>query len=79
MCTETGFHADQARRHIGQPCLDLTSRPFLTQHQGAVPIQADDVERVLADIDADDGDRAESLGHDVLLIWLPLASLSLAG
>jgi hypothetical protein len=44
-----------------------------------VLIQADDMERVLADIDADDGDSAENLGHDGLLVWLPLASLSLAG
>jgi hypothetical protein len=34
---------------------------------------------VLAEINADDDDRAENLGHGVLLVWLPLASLSLAG
>jgi hypothetical protein len=56
-------------RHIGQPCFDLTPRPLLTQHQNAVPIQADDVERVLAEINADDGDRAENLGYGVLLVW----------
>jgi hypothetical protein len=44
-----------------------------------VSIQADDVKRVFADINADDGDRAEKLGRGVLLVWLPLASLSLAG
>jgi len=43
----------------------LTSRPLLTQHQGAVPIQTDDMERVLANINADDGDLAQNLGHGV--------------
>ena len=51
----------------------LTSRPLLTQHQRAVLIQADNVERVLADINANDGDGAENLRH-VLLVWLSLAS-----
>jgi hypothetical protein len=37
------------------------------------------VKRIFANINADDGDRAEKLGHGVLLGWLPLASLSLAG
>jgi len=34
----------------------------------AVPIQADDVERVLADINADDGNCADNLGHGALLV-----------
>ncbi|MGO4514085.1 hypothetical protein AB4Z51_44770, partial [Bradyrhizobium sp. 2TAF36] len=38
------------------------------------------MERVFADIDADHGDRGiECLGHGVLLVLAPLASLSLAG
>ena len=32
-------YADQAWRHIGQPCFDLTTRPLLTQHNGAAIIQ----------------------------------------
>ncbi|QHP68120.1 hypothetical protein EI171_13165 [Bradyrhizobium sp. LCT2] len=41
---------------------------------------AHDVERVFADIDADHGDRSTGcLGHGVLLVLAPLASLSLAG
>src|SRR5439155_18942991 len=48
------------------------------QHQGSTPILADDVDRILADIDADHGDFAvEFLGHGVLLclrcplpVWL---------
>ncbi|WP_167768299.1 hypothetical protein, partial [Bradyrhizobium sp. MOS001] len=43
-------------------------------------IVAHDMERVFADIDADHGDRGiECLGHGVLLVLAPLASLSLAG
>jgi hypothetical protein len=43
--------------------------------------EPDDVERVLPDVDADYGDRGLwcCRGHGVLLVWLPLASLSLAG
>jgi hypothetical protein len=29
MCADAGFHADQARRHIGEPRLHLATRPFL--------------------------------------------------
>jgi hypothetical protein len=39
-----------------------------------------DVERVLADIDTNHGNfSVECLGHGVLLVFVPLASLSLAG
>jgi hypothetical protein len=64
------LHADQARRHIGQPCFDLTTRPLLTQHNSAAIIQADYVERVFTDINADHGNCAiEILGHGVLLVF----------
>lgn len=56
MCADAGFHADQARRHIGEPHFHLATRPLLPQHHGAACIVAHDVERVLADIDADHGD-----------------------
>jgi hypothetical protein len=36
----------------------LAARPLLPQHQGSAPILADEVERVLADIDADHSDFA---------------------
>ena len=42
-------------------------------------IQADDVERVLADINAEDGDCVENLGHGVLLVWVPPASIRRLG
>jgi hypothetical protein len=47
-----GLHPDQTRRHIREPYLHLIARPFLTQHNCAAIVQADNVERVLTDIDA---------------------------
>ena len=45
-------------------------RPLLPQHDGAARVVAHDVERVLADIDTDYGDRAvEIVGHGVLLVF----------
>src|SRR6202035_16187 len=70
MCADAGFHADQARRYIGKPRFHLATRPLLPQHDGAARIVAHDVERVLADIDADHGDRAIGyLRHGVLLVF----------
>jgi hypothetical protein len=46
----------------------LAARPLLPQHNAAAPILADEVERVLADIDADyDNFAIEFLRHGVLL------------
>ena len=56
MRADAGFHADQARRHIGKSSFNLATRPFLPQDDRAALVEADDMERVLADIDADDGD-----------------------
>src|SRR5205807_1256585 len=55
--------------------------PLLTKHNGSAPIQADDVEGVLTDINADDGHRtAGILRHGVLLVFGALGQLrSLAG
>src|SRR6202023_2530921 len=70
MCADTSFHADQARRYIGEPRFHLATRPLLPQHDGAARIVAHDVERVLADIDADHGDRGIGcLRHSVLLVF----------
>jgi hypothetical protein len=41
---------------MAKPRFHLAPRPLLPQHDGAAPIQVNDVERVLADVDADDGD-----------------------
>ena len=70
MRADAGLHADQARRHVGKACLNLPTRPFLTQNNCNPLIMANDVERVLADIDADYGDCGMScLGHGVLLVF----------
>ena len=81
MRANAGFHADQARSHVGQPSIDLATRPLLTQPNCTALIETYDVERVLADIDADDGNRAvETLRHGVLLVaGAPGQLLSLAG
>src|SRR6516162_8234845 len=68
MRADAGLHPDQTRLQIGKPRFHLAARPLLPQHNAAAPILADEVERVLADIDADYGDFAiEFLGHGVLL------------
>ena len=70
MCADAGFHTDQARRYIGEPRFHLATRPLLPQHDGAAPIVAHDVERVLADIDADHRNRGIGcLRHGVLLVF----------
>ena len=70
MCADAGFHANQARWYIGKPRFHLATRPLLPQHDGATRIVAHDVERVLADIDADHGDRGIGcLRHGVLLVF----------
>src|SRR6267143_1796804 len=70
MCADASFHADQASRYIGEPRFHLATRPLLPQHDGAARIVAHDVERVLADVDADHGDRGIGcLRHGVLLVF----------
>ena len=44
MRADAGFHADQARRHIGKSCVHLAPRPLLTQHDRAALIKANNVE-----------------------------------
>jgi hypothetical protein len=59
-----------ARRHIGKVGLHLATRLPLPQHDGTTLIVAYDVERVLADIDADRGDHGIGcLRHGVLLVF----------
>src|SRR5712671_1086881 len=78
MCADASFHADQARRYIGEPRFHLATRPLLPQQDGAARIVAHDVERVLADIDADHGDRGIGcLRHGALLVFGAPCQLSL--
>jgi hypothetical protein len=54
-------HADSTGRQIGESGLHLATRPLLPQHDGTAPILANDVKRVLADINADYGGRSVEL------------------
>ena len=70
MRANAGFHADETRRHVGEPCFHLAARPLLPQHDCAPGIEAHDVERVFADINANDSDcGVEYLRHGVLLVF----------
>jgi hypothetical protein len=53
MRANAGFHADQARLHVGKPRFHLAARPLLPQYDRTTLILADEVEGVLADIDTD--------------------------
>ena len=66
---------------LAKPCFHLATRPLLTQHNRTALIEANDVERVLADIDADYGNcSVECLRHGVLLVFgAPCQLQSLAG
>jgi hypothetical protein len=57
MRADACLHANSTRRQIGESGPHLATRPLLPQHDGTALILADDVERVLADIDADYGGR----------------------
>jgi hypothetical protein len=52
MGSDTGLHADQAGWHVGETLLDLSPRELLAQDHGPAGIQADQVEAVLANVDA---------------------------
>jgi hypothetical protein len=60
MGPDAGLHPDQTGWHIGETHFNLATRPPLPQHNSAAPIQANDVKRILPNIDADYGDRADS-------------------
>src|SRR4030095_13421024 len=79
MSTDAGFHADQARWHVGKPCLHLVARPLLTQHNCAAIVQADNVERVLTDIDADYGYRSLCCRKHGVLLCLGAPGQLIAG
>jgi hypothetical protein len=52
MRANASLHADQTRREVCEPRFDLPARPLLPQHDCAALIEADNVKRILADIDA---------------------------
>jgi hypothetical protein len=53
---DAGLHADEAGRQVGELGLELPARQLPAQDDGAALIKADEVEGVLADVDAEDGD-----------------------
>src|SRR5262249_58586871 len=63
MCADAGLHADPTWRQIGESGLHLATRPLLPQHDGTALILTNDVERVLADIDADYGGARRGEWH----------------
>ena len=65
------LYADEARQHVGEPSVDLAARQLLAQDDGAHLVEANEVERVLADVDADcrNGFKAGGLAwHGMLLV-----------
>jgi hypothetical protein len=48
-----GFHADQAARNVGEPALKLSARALQLQNDRPALIEADKMEAILAEVDAD--------------------------
>jgi hypothetical protein len=77
MRADTSLHADQARWYVGKPHFDLAAKPFLPQHNRSPLIETRDVERVLADIDADDRDYSvDFLRRGMLLVFAATCQLT---
>src|ERR1700691_6504660 len=81
MRTNASLHADQARWHVGKSRVHLATRPLLPQHDRPALIKANNVERVLTNIDAHYDDHGvQYLRHGVLLVFGAYCQLrSLAG
>jgi hypothetical protein len=58
---DAGFHTDPTRRQIGESGRHLAALPFPALHDGTALILASDVDRVLANIDADNGRQSVEL------------------
>jgi hypothetical protein len=52
MGADAGLHADEAGRQVGKPGFELPARQLAAQDDGAAFIEADEMEGVLADVDA---------------------------
>jgi hypothetical protein len=64
---------------VGEPSLDLAARQLLTQNDGAHLVEADEVKRVLADVDADCRNGFKAGGpawHGMLLLLAAACQLS---
>lgn len=51
---DAGLHANEARRQVAQPRFEPAAREHLAQYDAAAPIEDDEVEGVLAEVDADE-------------------------
>src|SRR5215467_5674150 len=82
MGADTGLHANQAGREVGKPGFELAARELLAQNDGAALVEADEMECVLADVDAEDGDgvfRLARHGPGSLLGSAPRSTLGYCG
>src|SRR5215813_4512403 len=79
MGADTGLHADKAGREVGKPGFELAAGELLVQNDGAALVEADEVEGVLADVDAEDGDGVFRLARHGLSSLLGEAPRSTPG
>src|SRR5262249_16605566 len=79
--TDAGLHPHEAWRHIGKPCFHLPARPLLSQHNRTLSIVADDMERVLTNINANHGNRGPGLlrHRSAPRLWRPLPASNTGG
>src|SRR5262245_11486786 len=56
MGADTGFHANEAGRLVGEFGFELGPGQLQAQNDGAAPVETDEVEGILADVDAENGD-----------------------
>jgi hypothetical protein len=66
----TGFHPDQAARDITEPASKLMTRYLLPQNNHAALVEPNQMESVLADVDADRADSFQAVlrcAHRILL------------
>src|SRR5205823_13043578 len=73
MGADAGLHADEAGWHVGEPGFELPARQLLAQHDGAPLVEANEMEDVLADVDAEHGNGAFGLARHggLLCSWAP--------
>ena len=83
MRPDARLHADEATRHVGEPSVDLVARQLLAQNDRAHFVEADEVERVLADVDADCRQRLQGwwscVAWDAPGVGSPVPALRLGG
>src|SRR2546423_1546743 len=60
---DAGLHAAEAGWHVGEPGFELPARQLLAQHDGAPLVEANEMEDVLADVDAEHGNGAFGLAR----------------